>query len=82
MRMTKDHPGAAVGMDIGTLPWADGEYRYFLLIVDLFTRYIELVPLHNQTVDSVIAAFEQGWIYRGHGVPEVIITDQGAQLDG
>ena len=82
MKTLKDQPGSAVGMDFGTLPWADGEFRYFLLIVDLFTRMIELVPLHDQTVDSIIVAFQQGWIYRGHGVPELVVTDQGAQLDG
>ena len=80
--LEQDHPGGAVGVDIGTLPWGDGEYRYFLLMVDLFTRLIEIMPLHDQTCESVIRAFEQGWIYRGHGVPQMILTDQGSQLDG
>ena len=34
-------PGEAVGMDVGTLPWADGDHRYFLLIVDFFSHYID-----------------------------------------
>ena len=78
----KSYPGSAVGVDIGTLPWADDEYRYFILMVDLFTRQIELMPLHDQTYQSVVKAFEQGWVYRGHGVPEIVLTDQGSQLDG
>ena len=82
MILGKDYPGAAVGVDIGTLPWGDGEYRYFLVMVDLFTRLVELMPLHDQSAESVIAAFEQGWVYAGHGVPEIVITDQGSQLDG
>ena len=41
-------PGDLVAMDIATLPWADEKYRYFLCIVDVFTRYIELCPLQDQ----------------------------------
>ena len=75
-------PGEAVGMDIGTLPWADGDHRYFLLMVDLFSHYVEAVPLKDQTAKSVVKAFLQGWVYRGHGVPRVVLTDQGKNVDG
>ena len=75
-------PGINVGIDIGTLPWSDGEYRYFLLMVDLFTRHVELAPMKDQTAATVIAAFEENWIFRGHGVPGVILSDQGPNLDG
>ena len=51
-------------------------------MVDLFSRLIELVPLRDQTFASVVVAFEQGWVCQGHGVPEIIITEQGSQLDG
>ena len=74
----------AIGMDIGTLPWSDSHgdnYRYFLLMVDLFTRYVELQPLRDQEANSIIEAFEQGWIYRGHGMPSIVLTDKGANLD-
>ena len=75
-------PGEAVGMDVGTLPWADGDYRYFLLMVDLFSHYIEAVPLKDQTAKSIVNAFLEGWVYRGHGVPKVVLTDQGKNVDG
>ena len=75
-------PGEAVGMDIGTLPWADGDHRYFLLMVDLFSHYVEAVPLKDQTAKSVVKAFLQGWVYRGYGVPRVVLTDQGKNVDG
>ena len=75
-------PGEAVGMDVGTLPWADGDYRYFLLMVDLFSHYIEAVPLKDQTAKSIVNAFLEGWVYRGHGVPRVVLTDQGKNVDG
>ena len=68
-------------MDVRTLPWADGDYRYFLLIVDCF-HIIEAIPLKDQTAKSIVNAFLEGWAYRGHGVPRVIITDQGKNVDG
>ena len=81
MLLGRDSPGAVVVIDIGTLPWADGVFRYFLLMMDLLIRLIEVVPLHDQ---SVVTAFEQGWIYQDHGIPEIFVTDQdqGSQLDG
>ena len=78
-------PGEAMAMDIGTLPWTDDPekgYRYFLLMVDLFTRYVELQPLRDQEASTLLDAFQQGWVYRGHGMPAIILTDKGANLDG
>ena len=59
MKIGEGIPGEAVAIDIGTLPWTDDEhsgYRYFLLMVDLFTRYVEVLPLKDQeagTLDSM-----------------------------
>ena len=82
MVLGRDYPVAVVVIDTGTLHWADGEFRYFLLMMDLLTRLIEVVPLHDQTYKSVVTAFEQGWIYQDYGVQEIIVTDHGSQLDG
>ena len=75
-------PGYAVGIDVGTLPWSEDGYRYFLLMVDLFTRYIEIQPMKDQCARTLVEAFERGWIYRGHGVPQTILSDQGRNVDG
>ena len=50
--------------------------------MDLFSHYIELAPLEDQTADSVVCEFKRSWIYRGHGVPKVLLTDQGPNVDG
>ena len=71
----KAQPGAWVALDIGTLPWGDGMFRYFALIV-------ELLPLRDQTAESIAEAFRVGWIFRGHGIPDVLLTDQGKNVDG
>ena len=85
MKIGQGIPGEAMAMDIGTLPWTDypGEgYRYFLLMVDLFTRYVEVQPLRDQEASSILASFQQGWVYRGHGMPSIVLTDRGANIDG
>ena len=83
MRIGQGIPGEA--MDIGTLPWTDypGEgYIYFLLMVDLFNRYVEVQPLRDQEASSILAAFQQGWVYRSHGTPSIVLSDRGANIDG
>ena len=85
MNLGKGFPGRAISMDIGTRPWADDTekgYRYFLLMMDLFTWYVELQPLKDHEATTLLAAFQQGWVYRGHGIPSVILNDKGANVDG
>jgi transposase InsO family protein len=79
-QLCKWEPRYAVAMDIATLPWADG-HRYFLLIVDLFARFVELVPLRNQSAESICGAFRYGWVLK-HGIPSVLVSDQGKNVDG
>ena len=63
-----DLPMRAVAIDIATLPKTDDGYRYFLLIGDMFSKYLEAVPIKDQTADSVVKAVWQGWVTR-HGCP-------------
>ena len=56
--------GNAVAMDVATLPWSDGQYRYFLLILDVFTRYVELVPMQEQKA----VKSSQGLVYEWLGI--------------
>ena len=75
-------PDDLVAMDIATLPWADEKYSYFLCIMDVFTRYIELCPLQDQLASSLVCEFERCWIFREHGVPRGLLTDQAHNIDG
>ena len=74
-------PRNAVAMDVGTLPWSEDGYRYFLVIVDLFTRFVELVPLRDQRAETISEAFLGDWVYR-HGLPKILVTDQAHNMDG
>lgn len=74
-------PRRAVAMDIGTLPWSDSGFRYFLVVADMFTRYAEFIPLRDQTAESVKNAFLTEWVFR-HGAPQILVTDQARNMDG
>ena len=38
--------------------------------------------MKDQTAKSIVNAFLEGWVYRGHGVPRVALTDQGKNVYG
>ena len=70
-----------VSLDVATLPWSEEGYRYFLLVVDTFSKWIEIIPMRDQTAESIKKAFLEGWVNR-HGVPAVLMSDQGKNVDG
>ena len=73
--------GHTVAFDVATLPWSEEGYRYFLLVVDTFSKWIEIIPMRDQTAESIKKAFLAGWVYR-HGVPTVLMSDQGKNVEG
>ena len=68
-------------MDIAYLPWTAAGYRYLLVIVDLFSEYIEAVPMKDQEAVTVAEALEYGWLHR-YGYPFALLSDQGRNVDG
>ena len=60
----------------------NGGYKYFLLIVDLFSHYDVAIPLKDQTATSIVNAFMEGWVYCGDRVPNIMLTDPGKNVDG
>ena len=51
----------------------------YLLVVDYFSRYPEIVQMKSTTSASVVSALRS--IFSRHGVPEVLMTDNGPQYD-
>ena len=46
-------PRSVIAFDIATLPWATNQYRYFLVVVDLFSKYCEATPLRDQLAQTI-----------------------------
>ena len=78
--VTPDAPMQFICIDIAYMPKDNKGFEYFLLIGDIFSKYIEAVPLKDQTTSSIIAALLSKWIYI-HGIPLYILSDQGSNID-
>ena len=58
----------------GPLRTSEGDNKYLLVMVDKFTKWIEVNPVSSQAVEPVIK-FISGVIHR-HDMPHIIITDK------
>ena len=65
-------PFRKVGMDL--FEW---EKQSHLLVVDYYSRYIEIALLKRTTATEVIAHMKS--IFARHGIPELIVLDNGPQ---
>ena len=74
-------PMQFLSFDIAYLPLDALGFRYILMIGDIFSKYIELVPLKNQTAPTISNAILQHWIFR-HGCPKFALSDQASNVDG
>ena len=52
--------------------------KMFLLVVDAYSKWMEVVPLHHTTSEVVIEHLDQ--LFMRYGYPETIISDNGPQF--
>ena len=57
---------------VGPLTVSQGQ-RYLLTCVDRFTRWPEVIPIHDICADTVAKVFFNGWVAR-FGVPSAVIS--------
>ena len=56
-----------------------GEYQHILVVVDCFTRFVELTPVKEVTgIEAADALWQHANRY---GIPTVLLTDGGTQFD-
>jgi transposase InsO family protein len=74
-------PFAVWGLDIiGPLRKAPGGYTHLLVIIDKFSKWVEVRPITNLRAEQAVTFFTN-IVYR-FGVPNSIITDNGSQFMG
>lgn len=73
-------PWQTLGIDImGPFPIAKHKKRFLLVIVDYFTRWVELFPMAN-TTSIEIAQILINEVFTRYGIPQYILTDNGPQF--
>ncbi|XP_061906727.1 uncharacterized protein K02A2.6-like isoform X2 [Entelurus aequoreus] len=71
----QERPWQRVGTDL--FFWKNSTY---LLVVDYFSRYIEVAHLEVATAETVVAALKD--VFSRHGTPETVFSDNGPQYSG
>ena len=69
---TPDYPWQVVGTDFFEL-----DRKHFLVVVDYFSRYPEVVQMNSTTTTCTITALKN--IFARHGIPEIVRSDNGPQ---
>ena len=65
-------PFQKVGTDL-----FDWQKRTYLLLIDYYSRYIEIALLNRPSAEEVIAHMK--CIFARHGIPELVMSDNGPQ---
>lgn len=71
---TPDRPWQTVGSDL--FHWKGSEY---VLVVDYFSRYIEINKLEDTTSQTTIVHLKS--IFSRHGIPDKLVSDNGPQYN-
>lgn len=50
----------------------------FFVLVDAFSKWVEVIPMHSTSTDAVIKALRA--LFATHGLPDEIVSDNGPQL--
>ena len=64
--------------DLSSLAGENDKYRYILVVIDIFSRYLWLEPLRTKTGKEVLNAFKS--IFARGVVPKKLRTDSGAEF--
>jgi len=72
-------PFSRVGLDlVGPLPKTNNDNRYIIVLVDYLTKWVEAEPLKTTESEDVIKFLKK--VFSRHGIPEVLVTDNGPQF--
>lgn len=60
-------------------PQAPGQLKYLIVVVDYFTKWMEVEALAKITMANILKFLKRKILTR-FGIPQVIITDNGTQF--
>ena len=73
-------PFYMIGVDlVGPLQTTSQGNKYILSVIDYYTKYAEAIALPNQEAVTVAKALED--VFTRHGMPSVLLTDQGKNFE-
>ena len=73
-------PRELVTIDLVEYPVSNDGHRYALVVIDNFTKYLELFALNEGTAAAIADKLANEYIPR-HGAPEQLHSDQGKNLN-
>uniref|UniRef100_A0A3B3BX27 Gypsy retrotransposon integrase-like protein 1 n=1 Tax=Oryzias melastigma TaxID=30732 RepID=A0A3B3BX27_ORYME len=75
-------PWEKLGVDLmGPFPRSKKGNIFLLVIVDYFTKWVEMFPLKDSKAHRIVAIFKEE-IFTRFGVPREIVSDRGPQFTG
>ena len=72
-------PWEMLAADILEVPVSRQNHHYLLVVMDYFTKWVEAIPLHDQTAVSKAKAIIK--ICSTFGVPSILHSDQGCNFE-
>ena len=78
--ITTSRPRELVTIDLVEYPVANDGNRYALVVIDNFTKYLELFPIKDGTAVTIADKLANEYIPR-NGAPEQLHTDQWKNLN-
>ena len=77
---TQSEPWIKIALDVvGPLPITENNNKYLLTCQDNLTKYLIAIPIENQEASTIAEAFVTK-ICLVHGIPQIVLTDQGANF--
>lgn len=74
------NPGEMMGVDLmGPFPRSKKSNSYLLVIVDYFSKWVELFPLRDGTAPRIVRILREE-IFTRWGVPQYLVSDRGPQF--
>jgi len=75
-----NRPNELLGVDLmGPFPRSSHQHEYIMVVVDYYTRWVEIFPMRTATASSITRILRTEVLTRW-GVPEYILSDRGSQF--